>query len=76
MTCREMVELLIDFCDGSLPEDQRRLLEQHLCDCPPCADYLQTYRVTIRLTRLLPRTPLPAEFEDRLRRFLQQAAGQ
>jgi anti-sigma factor RsiW len=59
MTCRELVELLIDFLDGDLPEERRRILETHLSLCEPCLKYLETYKVTIKLTRRLPDVPLP-----------------
>jgi anti-sigma factor RsiW len=67
MNCRELAELLIDFVSGDLPEEQRARIEQHLGRCPPCVTYLETYRLTIRLTRRLPCSPLPPELEHRLR---------
>ena len=70
MTCRELVELLIDFLDGELPEDRRRHIEQHLEFCPPCLTYLKTYKVTIQLTRRLPDVPPPPELLERLKAAL------
>lgn len=66
MTCRELVELLIDFVSDELPVDQRQRLEQHLRRCPPCEAYLDSYRTTIRLTRQLPCEPIPPELKARL----------
>lgn len=70
LTCRKVAEILIDFVDGSLPEAQRVLLQQHLCGCVPCAIYMHTYSDTIRLTHALPDEPLPSEFAIRLRAVL------
>jgi anti-sigma factor RsiW len=70
MTCRELVELLIDFLDGELPDDRRRLLETHLALCEPCMAYLETYKVTIQLTRRLPDVPPPPELLVRLKAAL------
>jgi anti-sigma factor RsiW len=70
MTCRELVELLIDFVDEELPDDRRRLLETHLALCEPCMAYLETYKVTIRLTRRLPDVPPPPELLQRLKAAL------
>ena len=70
MTCRQLVELLIDFLDGELPEERRRHLEEHLQFCPPCLTYLETYKVTIQLTRRLPDTPPPPELLERLKAAL------
>lgn len=73
LTCRKVAELLIDFADGTLPPDQRALLERHLCGCVPCAIYMHTYHDTIRLTQALPDEPLPPEFAARLKSMLDQA---
>jgi anti-sigma factor RsiW len=66
MTCRELVELLIDFVSDELPEENRQRIEQHLSRCPPCEAYLASYRTTIRLTRQLPCEPIPPELKARL----------
>ena len=49
MTCRELVEFLMDYDSSSLPEEQRAEFEYHLAECPPCKCFLDTYRETIRL---------------------------
>ncbi len=67
MTCCKLAELLIDFVASDLPEDQHRLVEEHLRNCTCCATYLVTYRTTIMLTRKLPDRPVPAELVARLR---------
>jgi anti-sigma factor RsiW len=72
MTCRELVELLIDFVSDDMPAEHRARLEQHLRRCPPCEAYLASYRMTIRLTRQLPCEPLPPELEARLRAALKE----
>ncbi|MCA8960188.1 MAG: zf-HC2 domain-containing protein [Planctomycetes bacterium] len=51
LTCRELVEILADYLEGSLPEEQFEVLQRHLNLCPPCLDYLDTYRSTIILAR-------------------------
>lgn len=71
ITCRQLVELLIDFVSGDLDPDHCRHVEQHLCRCPPCVTYLETYKITIRLTRQLPPAPLPPELIARLRAALE-----
>lgn len=70
MTCRELVELLIDYVSGDMPADGRDRVTRHLSDCPPCVAYLETYQHIIRLTRKLPSPQLPAELAARLRRAL------
>lgn len=51
MTCREMVEFLTDYTNGELPSEQLRIFEEHLDYCPPCIDYLDSYRTTVQLGR-------------------------
>jgi anti-sigma factor RsiW len=72
MTCRELVELLIDFVSDELPPESRTRIEQHLRRCPPCEAYLDSYRATIRLTRQLPCAPIPPELKARLIEALQE----
>lgn len=70
LTCRTLTELLIEYVDGTLPDEQRMLMDRHMCGCVPCAIYLRTYQDTIRLTHTLPETPLPPEFASRLKAVL------
>lgn len=51
MTCRELIEFLADYLEGSLPSEQRAVFEQHLGICSQCVTYLDTYRKTIQLER-------------------------
>jgi anti-sigma factor RsiW len=72
ITCRELVELLIDFVSGELDDDRRQRIEAHLRCCGPCETYLETYRITIQLTRQLPPAPLPPQLVERLRAVLEE----
>jgi anti-sigma factor RsiW len=67
MTCRELTELLLDFVAGELAEDKIQQIRDHLEDCPPCVTIVETYRLTIHVTRQLPCQPLPPLCEQRLR---------
>lgn len=49
MTCQELVEFLMDYLDGALPEPQRTCFEEHLAECPDCVAYLATYQEAVRL---------------------------
>ena len=71
MSCEELVGLLLDFVGGELTPEQRAMIEQHLCGCPPCVRHVEEYHLTIRVTRLLPKhDPLPPALEARLRAAL------
>ncbi len=51
MTCREMVDFLMDYVNGELPAEQRSDFDGHLAACPPCIAYLESYKETIKLGR-------------------------
>ena len=72
MTCREVSEALIDYVAGELPAEVLDHLRRHLELCPPCVTYLETYQVTIRMTRTLPDAPPPPELLERLKAALEE----
>lgn len=51
MTCRELAEFLMAYLDGELEEPERQVFDQHLDLCPPCKDYLTTYRECVEAGR-------------------------
>jgi anti-sigma factor RsiW len=76
MTCRQCAELLSDFLDGTMPAAEREVFEKHLSRCPPCVTYMETYRLTIKLTTRLVCGPLPQHVERRLRELVAREIGQ
>ncbi len=48
LTCQELVELVTDYLENVLPDQQRERFEDHLAVCPGCADYVEQMRLTIR----------------------------
>jgi anti-sigma factor RsiW len=71
ITCRELAELLLDFVADQLPPERREHIEQHLALCSSCVAYLEGYRLTVQMTRRLPRPPLPPDLARQLRAFLE-----
>jgi predicted anti-sigma-YlaC factor YlaD len=49
MTCREMIEFLMDYLSGSLTEREKAVFDAHLAVCPSCVAYLETYGESIRM---------------------------
>jgi anti-sigma factor RsiW len=70
ITCRELAEQLLDFAAGQLPLGQQEHVEQHLRSCSSCAAYLESYQMTIHLSRQLPGPPLPPNLARQLRALL------
>jgi anti-sigma factor RsiW len=48
-TCREVVELVTDYLEGSLPSAERAAVERHLEGCPGCTTYIDQMRAVIAL---------------------------
>ena len=59
MTCREAIDVLDDYVDGTMPPDVAAELERHLADCAPCRAYLATYRKTRELGTTAARVEMP-----------------
>jgi anti-sigma factor RsiW len=49
ITCRQLIDLIADYTDGTLAPEPRRECERHLEICPPCVAYLESYELTLRL---------------------------
>jgi anti-sigma factor RsiW len=60
LSCQELVELVTDYLEGALAEEERARFEQHIGRCDGCTVYLEQMRQTIALTgRLSPDSVSP-----------------
>jgi anti-sigma factor RsiW len=62
--CRQAVEMVTDYLEGTLPRRARRRFEAHLAGCPHCTEYLAQMRETIRLTGHLEPDDLTPQQQD------------
>lgn len=53
MTCRQVIEFLVDYVEGELPTEQRKTFDAHLADCSECRRYLAQYKTTVELTHAI-----------------------
>jgi anti-sigma factor RsiW len=53
VNCSELVELVTDYLEGSMPADERARFDEHVSGCDGCTTYLEQFRITIRLTGIL-----------------------
>ena len=65
-TCKQIVELVTDYFEGSLPADECEKLEQHLVWCNACRNYLEQMRETARITGRISEESLSDEARDEL----------
>lgn len=66
MNCKTLVELVTDYLEGALPDDERARVEAHLATCDGCTTYLEQMRTTIRLTGMLTEEQIRAEAREAL----------
>lgn len=66
LVCREAVELVSDYLDGSLSRRDRKRLEKHLAACDACSAYLEQMRATIAASGAVAHEDLPADVVEGL----------
>jgi len=70
MSCRQFVELVTEYLEGSLSWRERRRFEKHLKACPWCTRYLDQMKVTLRTVgRIEPEAISPEARETLLHAF-------
>jgi anti-sigma factor RsiW len=70
LVCKEFVELVTDYLEGTLPEEERVRFESHLAECDGCTAYLEDMRRLIgSLHEVAEPPPDPATRESLLRAF-------
>jgi anti-sigma factor RsiW len=69
MTCRDLVNFLMEYLDGGLSAAERSRFEVHLAQCSWCVEYVRQYKETVRLGKAaLPANdePLPSDVPEEL----------
>ena len=66
LTCREMVELVTEYIEGTMPPRLRAIFEAHLSVCPGCTAYLEQMRQTIQALGKLTEETIPPQARDEL----------
>jgi anti-sigma factor RsiW len=66
LTCKELVELITEYLEGTLPPPERARFEAHLAGCRGCRAYLQQMRQTIRTLGALTEESISEEGKRKL----------
>ena len=66
MTCKEFVEIITAYLEGTMTFFQRVRFHLHLGMCVGCRIYLRQMRQTIRTLGRLPEQPPPPEIREQL----------
>jgi anti-sigma factor RsiW len=70
LVCRQFVELVTDYLEGTLPPSEQARFEAHLAECDGCAGYLEDMRRMVVSMSELPEPPVdPATRDALLRAF-------
>ena len=75
LTCREMVELMNDYLEGTMSTELRARFEEHLAGCDGCTNYLAQLRETIRVTGRITEEQIPVRDRDALLRAFRDWRG-
>lgn len=68
LTCREFVEIVTEYLEGTLSPRERERFEAHLAVCPGCQIYLEQIRETIRLSGKLTEDSISLDAQSELLR--------
>jgi anti-sigma factor RsiW len=71
-SCRDVIDILLDYVEGALTAEDRASVDAHLADCPPCIDFVRSYRETPRILRDVTARVMPDDVKQRLRAFLDE----
>ncbi|MBI3179045.1 MAG: zf-HC2 domain-containing protein [Deltaproteobacteria bacterium] len=74
VNCKEAVDLLADFLERKLHPETQTAVEAHMGDCPPCEQFMQSYRKTSTLCKKALLKEAPTELMERLITFLRANA--
>lgn len=74
LNCKECVDLLLDYLEDTLAPATKQKLDEHISACPPCLNFLKTYKSCAGISGRLrdQEVRIPPEMESRLKSFLRE----
>jgi len=66
LACKELVEIVTDYLEGTLSERERARFDAHMLTCGPCREYVEEMRSTLRLTGRLTVESISTDSRDQL----------
>lgn len=70
LMCRNVVDLVMSYLEGTLETPERRAFEAHIADCTNCWRFLKSYRHTVELGQSLREEDIPTDVRRRLEAFV------
>ncbi len=71
-SCKDSIGVLMNFLDGELSPEEEAHLREHLEGCPPCIDFLKTYKATPSVCRRHLAKKMPPELSSKLTDYLRE----
>ena len=66
LTCKDFLNELCEFMDGTLDQELREKLQKHVSECPNCWVVLDTSQRTITIYKGLEAQTIPPDIHSRL----------
>jgi anti-sigma factor RsiW len=66
MDCDELVEVITEYLEGTLPQGDRVRFEKHLAVCPGCQEYMAQMRLTIKSLGSIGEEGIPGDAKSAL----------
>jgi hypothetical protein len=70
INCQQLVDFCLDFLDGSLPDEERRMFQDHLGHCGECVTFFRTYERTPEVSREAFALQMPPGVKETVRSYL------
>lgn len=74
--CSEIFAVFSEYLNLELPPDACREIEEHLADCPPCSEIVESLRATVDLCKQYKPGTMPAPLANGVRAQLREAYQQ
>jgi anti-sigma factor RsiW len=66
LSCSELVEIVTEYLEGTLPQADRARFEAHLEGCDGCSAYLEQMRLTVQAVGRLGQEDIPPQARETL----------
>ena len=66
LSCREIVQLVTEYLEGTMPPETRLRFERHVAICPPCRGFLGQMRETLRISGQITEESISPETREAL----------
>jgi predicted anti-sigma-YlaC factor YlaD len=73
LECEEIFARLSEYLDQELPADVADCISEHISDCEPCIDFLESLRKSVALCKQFHADEMPSPLADDIREQLRKS---